>query len=117
MYYLNMTIQTHPTYLFIRKQHTLHRVEFKHICYIQAEGNYCYIKLLDGKKFASKISLRQLLTKLPDSHFARIHKSFVVNLTYLEKIDTKERQVTVAEETLPIGRTFISGLTERMLIL
>ena len=112
-----MTTETHPIYLFIRSQHMLYRVHFKHICYIQAEGNYCYLKLLNGEKFASKISLRQLLSKLPESSFARIHKSFAVNLRYLEKIDTKERQVTLASETLPVGRTFISGLTARMLIL
>lgn len=110
-------MNTHNSFLFVRKQHTLHRVKFTNICYIQAEGNYCYIKLLDGKKYASKISLRQLLAKLPESLFIRIHKSFVLNLTYLEKIDTKERQVYVSDEVLPIGRTFIAGLTERMLIL
>lgn len=105
------------TFLFVRKHHMLHRVHFKHISYIQAEGNYCYLKLLDGKKYASKISLRQLLAKLPEASFVRIHKSFVVNLQSLDKIDTKERLVYIADESLPIGRTFISGLTERMLIL
>ena len=111
------TISTHTTFLFVRKQHTLHRVLFKQICYIQAEGNYCYLKLIDGKKYASKISLRQLLIKLPEKSFVRIHKSYVVNMGYLEKIDTKERRVYVADETLPVGRTFISGLTKQVIIL
>lgn len=115
---MNMTTNnTHTSFLFVRKQHTLHRVLFNQICYIQAEGNYCYLRLIDGKKYASKISLRQLLLKLPEETFVRIHKSYVVNLDYLEKIDTKERQVYLADETLPVGRTFISGLTEHMIIL
>ena len=112
-----MNMAPQDSFLFVRKQHTLHRIQFKDICYIQAEGNYCYLRVLDGKKYASKISLRQLLTRLPEALFIRIHKSYVVNVHFLDKIDTKERQVFIGEEVLPIGRTFISGFTDRMLIL
>lgn len=107
----------HSSFLFVRKQNTLHRVYYRDISYIKAEGNYCYIVTSKGGKYASKISLRQLMQRLPEDTFVRIHKSYVLNFHHLVKIDTKERLAYLGGETLPIGRTFLSGLTDRIFIL
>ncbi len=109
--------ETLNRFFFVRKQHTLHRVNCSDLQYVHADGNYCYLVTHDQKKFAVKISLRQLLTRLPEEGFARIHKSYVVNLDYLGKLDLKERKAYMgADLALPIGRTFMSDLTHRLSI-
>ena len=114
---MNTATQLSSSFVFVRKQNILYKVFHEDICYIQAEGNYCYIVTRKGSKYASKISLRQLVQRLPEDQFIRIHKSYVVNFCQLSKIDTKERLAYIEEEVLPIGRTFLSGLTNSVLII
>ena len=104
-------------FFFIRKQQTLHRVNCVDLQFVHADGNYCYLVTSQQKKFAVKISLRQLIGRLPEDGFARIHKSYVVNLDYLKKLDLKERKAYLGNGVvLPIGRTFLSDLTHRLRI-
>jgi DNA-binding LytR/AlgR family response regulator len=105
------------SHFFVRKHHTLHRVNLIEVIYFNAEGNYCYVHVEGGRKHAIKISLRQLLMKLPEEIFVRIHKSYIVNINYLTKLDLKERNAYVQDEVLPIGRTFTNELTDRLLVM
>ena len=109
------TIQT-PSFIFVRNQQMLHRVNLSEIRYVNAEGNYCYIMMGNDKKFAVKISLRQLQTKLPGNSFVRIHKSYLINVHHLTHVNMKERQAYLVEEAIPIGRTYISNFTEHLKI-
>ncbi|WP_367391086.1 LytR/AlgR family response regulator transcription factor [Lewinella sp. LCG006] len=114
---MNNETQPSSAYIFIRKQNILHRIHYDEIRYIQAEGNYCYFITSKGGKYTSKISLKQLVLSLPDDQFVRIHKSYVLNFYHLLKIDTKERLAYVGEAALPVGRTFLNQLTDRVLII
>jgi DNA-binding LytR/AlgR family response regulator len=113
----NTTQPASSSFIFIRKQNILYRIHHDEIKYIQAEGNYCFIITSKGGKFASKISLRQLMLRLPEDQFVRIHKSYVVNFYHLAKIDTKERLAYIDDDALPVGRTFLNDLTGRVLII
>lgn len=110
------TVMEKSSFFFVRKHHTLHRVNLSDILYVNAEGNYCYLIVSGGRKHAIKISLRQLLTKLPEDMFVRIHKSYIVNIKHLSKLDMKERNAYILEEVLPIGRTFSTELTDRLIV-
>jgi DNA-binding LytR/AlgR family response regulator len=68
------------------------------------------------KKFAIKISLRQLQKQLPEAFFVRIHKSYLINVNFITHLKMKDRQAFLNEEVIPIGRTYISDLTERLQI-
>lgn len=114
---MNNETQPSSSFIFIRKQNILYRIHYDEIRYIQAEGNYCYIITSKGGKYASKISLRQLMLRLPEDQFVRIHKSYVLNFHHLAKIDTKERLAYIGDNALPVGRTFLNELTGRVLII
>jgi len=115
---MNITSQTLDSdFVFVRKQQTLHRVNLSDIRYVNAEGNYCYLMVTGDKKFAIKISLRQLLKQLPETRFTRVHKSYVVNIGFITHVKMKERQVFLGEEIIPIGRTYIGDLTDRLQII
>jgi DNA-binding LytR/AlgR family response regulator len=114
---MNNGTQPSSSFIFIKKQNILHRIHYDEIRYVQAEGNYCYILTSKGGKYASKISLRQLMLRLPEDQFVRIHKSYVLNFYHLVKIDTKERLAYIGDHSLPVGRTFLNELTDRMLII
>ncbi|MEZ4993387.1 MAG: LytTR family DNA-binding domain-containing protein [Saprospiraceae bacterium] len=105
-----------PQSVFVRVQNHLQKILVDEIRWIHADGNYCYIHL-EQKKFALKTSLKRLMKRLPMGHFIRIHKSYVVRLKDVEKIDVQANELSVGATTLPIGRTFRSDLLDQINIL
>lgn len=105
-----------PQSVFVRVQNHLQKILVDEIRWIHADGNYCYIHL-DQKRFALKTSLKRLMDKLPKGQFVRIHKSYVIHLTNVDKIDVQTNELTIGSTTLPIGRTFRSDLMDQINIL
>lgn len=105
-----------PQSFFVRVQNHLQKILVDEIRWIHADGNYCYIHL-DQKRFALKTSLKRLMEKLPVGHFVRIHKSYVVRLKNVEKIDVQTNELFIGTTTLPIGRTFRPELMDQINIL
>ncbi len=55
---------------------------------IQADINYSLIYLLDGNKVIVSTCLKKLENRFaPIDSFARVHKSFIVNLDYLKSYE------------------------------
>ena len=98
---------------FIRSNFQLIRVKWTDIYWIHADGNYCYVVTAD-KRYAVKSSMKKLLSRLPVQYFCRIHKSYIVHIGYIEKIDTKENIVTVGEQDLPMGRMHKEPLLQQL---
>lgn len=101
-------------FFFVRQHDMLYRVNISDIIYIHSEGNNCILHLLTGAEQEIKVSLRQLLGKLPEGMFLRIHKSYAVNTKLLEKIGVKDRVAYVADKQLPIGKTYYTDILQLM---
>lgn len=101
---------------YIRNNNVLTRVELTEINWIQADGNYCEIHT-QNKKHAVRTSLKKLAAMLPGQQFVQIHKSYVIRLDQIEKLDTNENMVWVGNEGLPLGRTFKDNLLKRLNII
>ena len=59
-------------------------IEIQEILYCKADDNYTEIHLKEERKIVSK-TLKHFETTLRDYGFARIHKSFLVNINYIQK--------------------------------
>jgi len=102
--------------LLIKAQSVYHNVRFTDMDFIQSEGNYCTVFAKD-RKYALKISLRQLLECLPRSLFVQIHKSYAVQLSRLDLIDTNTNEVCIGSHRLPLGKGFRDALISRFRVL
>lgn len=80
-------------------------VKLNTIMYCQSESNYCKICCLDGKEILLAKTLKYVEELLHSDLFIRIHKSFLVNLNYVEKFDRgNEMKVTlVNNKQLPVS--------------
>lgn len=74
-------------------------VELDQVRYVKSESNYVIFHLL-AKKVMSLMRMVQLEIDLP-AHFTRVHKSFIINLNYLESIGTDH--LMVGGQEIPIG--------------
>lgn len=105
-----------PASFFVRTQNVLVRVKVKDIRYIHADGNYCYL-FTDKKKYAIKLSLTRLMQRLPNKEFLRIHKSYIVQLKDVDKIDLSNNNLCLQDTSIPIGRAYRPDLMESLEIL
>jgi two-component system LytT family response regulator len=55
---------------------------------ITAEGDYSQIQTSDGERWLVLKSLREWERRLPVQHFARIHRSMIVNLACVERLES-----------------------------
>ena len=84
---------------------------FRHedILYFEADRNYCKIYYIDNtKKITSQFldeRIGELEHHLAQMHFLRIHKSFLVNLMYVDSVHDRA-EMYHGKVTLPIGRSY-----------
>lgn len=77
---------------------------YEAIVYVEADGNYMKIYTTD-KVYSYKSSLKELVAIL-DDRFLQIHKSFLVNTAFVNRVDLTEGVVLVKRNKLPIGRAY-----------
>lgn len=63
-------------------------VKIGSIKYIGADGDYTQVFTDDGKRHLVAKPLKEWEDRLPEKHFVRIHRSTIVNLEYIEKVET-----------------------------
>ncbi|MFD2574158.1 LytR/AlgR family response regulator transcription factor [Spirosoma soli] len=65
---------------------------------LQGEGNYTFLYTRDRKRYLVSKTLKEFEKMLDGSMFLRIHKSYIVNLGYVQQsVFNKERQVRLAD--------------------
>lgn len=88
--------------LFIKEGEYFHKVSFSDILYFSSD--HVYVKLhTEKRKFILRASLQQYLDKLASPMFFRTHRSHVVNLEKIEKINTT--YVVVKNEQIPLSKS------------
>lgn len=90
--------------LFIRADFSLIKVPVASIIYIEGLDDYLKIHLDNQKHLVARMTMKNLLEKLPSNEFVRIHRSFIVANKYVEKI--KGKFVFIKGKELPIGASY-----------
>lgn len=102
--------------IFVRQNSILHRIDPSEILFINADGNYCIINTINGKKYAVKTSLKAMATKL-DEGFAQVHRGYIVPVCAIESIDTIGQSMIVGGKEIPFGRKFKDTILSEKIIL
>lgn len=65
---------------------------------LQGEGNYTFLFTRDRKRYLVSKTLKEFEKTLDSTMFLRIHKSYIINLAYVQQhVFTKERLVRLAD--------------------
>ncbi|QJW89525.1 LytTR family transcriptional regulator [Spirosoma taeanense] len=65
---------------------------------LQGEGNYTFLYTRDRKRYLVSKTLKEFEKTLDSTLFLRIHKSYIINLAYVQRgVYNKERQVRLAD--------------------
>lgn len=90
-------------FLFIRSDKKTIKVKFSDIYYIEGLGDYIKIHLAN-KKIVTNLSMKKFIDLLPQKHFYRIHKSFIISLDKIESVEGN--MVKTNNVKLPIGNSY-----------
>lgn len=96
-------------FIFIKSERKFFKIFFKDILYIEGLKDYVVIQLSD-KKFLTAMNIKTIAAQLPPSIFARISKSYIVNISQIISFDTFS--VYLKTEELPIGSNYKDAFFE-----
>jgi len=91
------------SYIFVRCEKRIEKVELKDILYIESLGNYINIYLED-RKLIAYLTLKSIESQLPKNEFIKIHQSFLVSFSKIKCIEGNH--VKINNESLPISRNY-----------
>ncbi|MBB6324533.1 two-component system LytT family response regulator [Algoriphagus iocasae] len=77
--------------LVVKVKNEIKIISIKDVSYFEAEDDYIAIHSKDGK-FLKKMTMKALEESLDPSKFARVHRSFMVNLNEVTQIEPYERE-------------------------
>lgn len=89
--------------IFLNVDKTMHKVVLDTIVYIESDRNYITL-VTETQKFSFIDSLKKWTKKLQGKQFIQVHKSFIINSEYVEKINGNS--VFLNGSKIPIGRTY-----------
>lgn len=85
------------------------------ILYIHSNLKTTYAQTL-GKTYETQVQMQTLEKTLSDN-FVRIHKSYLINLDWIEAIQPNESSVLIEGKQLPIGYAYRKNLLQRIKLL
>jgi len=95
---------TTAPYLFVRADYSLVKIETDTISYIEGRDDYVKIYFKNRKPLVTRMTMKNILEKLPANQFVRIHRSYVVALRSVENV--RNKMVTIGDAKLPVGNSF-----------
>jgi DNA-binding LytR/AlgR family response regulator len=98
-----------PSWIFVRSEKRIEKIELKDILYIESLGNYVNI-YTDNKRILAYLTLKGLESQLPAAEFLKIHQSFLVNCARIEAIEGNT--VLIKDKTIPVSRNYRDTLMQ-----
>jgi two-component system LytT family response regulator len=104
----NRSNTAHVTdHLFIKNGYEQLKVLYEDILYLEATGNYVTFVLKD-KNVLSRSTFNEAVNLLPSDRFVRVHRSYVVAVSKIEKVE--RQQVTVSNHKIPVSEGYYESL-------
>lgn len=102
--------QAPPDFISIRVDYALVKVPLAEILYIEGLDDYLKIHLEGKRPLVSRMTMKAMTEKLPQSGFVRVHRSFIVPLSRIEAV--RNKTIQVRDASIPIGNSYESRFFE-----
>ncbi len=99
--------------IFIKSGYEHIKIRIEDILYITSDADYTEIHL-PQKMYLSSEPLRNWLEQLDEHQFVRVHKSFIINASKIEKV-SGNLVFLVGQIKIPLGRAYKESFAERFL--
>jgi two-component system LytT family response regulator len=109
------SVVNEPRYVYVKTgiKHSVVRIDLEEIDYIEGLQNYVGI-YHNKKRTLAYVSMKDLETQLPAEKFLRVHKSYIVALQRIARVDANEIHMAGNEQRIAIGELYRNKLWERI---
>ena len=90
--------------VFIRQNDYYKKYLYTDLLWVKASGSYRAIQVRDRSRIVVALRLGVMNRYLPESHFVRIHRSYVVSLFAIDTF--VGNSLRIGDEWFPIGRLY-----------
>lgn len=90
-------------HIFIKDNFSYKRVKISDILYIQSYKNYLEIYTLN-RQIMARTTLQKMMDMLPTEFFIQVHRSFIVNIRFVEEINPNI--ITIKDHLIPLSKSF-----------
>jgi DNA-binding LytR/AlgR family response regulator len=97
-------------YLFVRADYSLVKIMLDDILYIEGLDDYLKIFTVGKKPVIARMTMKSALEKLPEMNFIRVHRSFIVPISRIEKV--RNKVIYIGDKTIPIGSSYEGSFFE-----
>lgn len=101
--------------IFIKDRDYFRRIEFGHIRWVEASGSYCCLYLDNAPKIMLSFNLRELAMHLPSRIFMRVHRSYMVNIGYIDSFIGNI--LCIGENRIPVSKQHKKSVLSRLNVL
>ncbi|MFV5684146.1 LytR/AlgR family response regulator transcription factor [Flavobacterium sp. GB2R13] len=106
------TPEIEQDFMFVRAEYENVKLNFSDILFIEGLKDYVKIYTTDNKYTLTLISLMKLENLLSSKGFARIHRSYIINIKHVKSI--QKNKVIIAEKRIPISESYKSSFFEKI---
>ncbi|MCU4154841.1 response regulator transcription factor [Carboxylicivirga sp. A043] len=91
-------------FIFVKSDKMMVKVVLQDITHIESLRNYVSIYLSDGREIKTMNTISNIEEKLPETHFLRVHRSYIIAIDKIESYTTGSLNIT--DQNIPIGRNY-----------
>ena len=106
-----MAEQVIPSFIFLKADKKVHKVNLDNILYIEAAGDYIKVVMEDGQHIVND-TLKSLQDELPPIQFIRVHKSYIISRNKIKFFEGN--YVKVGNADIPIGNSYKEEISARL---
>lgn len=101
--------------IFIKKNSSLVRLKYDDILWVEALENYVIFNTFSDK-YTIHFTMKAVEQKLPSTKFARVHRSFIVNINTIKEIDDNAiiMETSDGNKAIPIGKSYRDKLMKEL---
>lgn len=100
------------SFIYVKTDYGLVKVVFDDIIYLEGQDNYVKIYLENQKPLMIRITIKDIVEKLPQKNFCRIHRSNVISLKRITSY--RNKVVKLGDIALPVGTTYENDFLEKL---
>lgn len=92
-------------FVFIKSEYKIIKVRFDEILFCEGMKDYTQIYLQGRSQPVLTLqNLKNFSSRLPETDFVRVHRSYVVSLSHIETISRNE--ICIGKKVVPIGNSY-----------
>ncbi|MDD3320362.1 MAG: LytTR family DNA-binding domain-containing protein [Paludibacter sp.] len=102
--FINKQNTSEDKHIFIRADFSLVKIHLTDILYIEGLADYLKIYMKDRKTIVARMTMKDMIEKLPSNDFIRVHRSFIIPFSSIQSV--RNDIIYLTEQEIPIGRTY-----------